>query len=135
MIDVLRYIEKMKEMYEGERITAQEPRTLLAEYKPGDAEIELNLTVQHHVDELRHCIAAVESAGERALKELAHAECSVAVVLARDCHTRDCKRHLAFELQRKGRVQDCRRRWAGIAHVDYHGRIRCELTRGGGEGG
>ena len=28
MIDVLRYIEKMKEMYEGEgpRITAQEPR-------------------------------------------------------------------------------------------------------------
>ena len=28
MIDVLRYIEKMKEMYEGERITAQEPRNM-----------------------------------------------------------------------------------------------------------
>ena len=30
MIDVLRYIEKMKEMYEGERITAQEPRNMYA---------------------------------------------------------------------------------------------------------
>ena len=40
MIDVLRYIEKMKEMYEGPRITAQEPRTLLAEYKPGDDKME-----------------------------------------------------------------------------------------------
>ncbi len=28
MIDVLRYIEKMKDMYEGERITAQEPRNM-----------------------------------------------------------------------------------------------------------
>mgnify|MGYP000008734890 CR=1 FL=1 len=28
MIDVLRYIEKMKEMYEGERITAQGPRNM-----------------------------------------------------------------------------------------------------------
>ena len=30
MIDVLRYIEKMKEMYEGERITAQGPRNMYA---------------------------------------------------------------------------------------------------------
>jgi hypothetical protein len=30
----------MKEMYEGPRITAQEPRTLLAEYKPGDDKME-----------------------------------------------------------------------------------------------
>ena len=31
MIDVLRYIEKMKEMYEGERITAQGPRNMYSQ--------------------------------------------------------------------------------------------------------
>ena len=48
MIDVLRYIEKMKEMYEGERITAQEPRTLAQEprmgFEPGGAVRKNELT-------------------------------------------------------------------------------------------
>ena len=39
MIDVLRYIEKMKEMYEGDgpRTMAQEPRTMLAKANIPDA--------------------------------------------------------------------------------------------------
>jgi len=38
MIDVLRYIEKMKEMYEGERITAQGPRNMADGGRIGFAE-------------------------------------------------------------------------------------------------
>ena len=43
-MSILDYIERIKRENEGPRITAQEPRTLLAEYKPGDAEIEMERT-------------------------------------------------------------------------------------------